>query len=81
MEKPTIFQEVEQFSNDQLKDLLKEVWKIANSETPSKVKRSRQLSLLMKSGKIMSIFWYESFSLCKTAVEREILFRIRESKW
>ena len=69
------------FSNEQLRALLKEIWEISNLDVPRKAKHSPDMKLLFQLEKTSWNYWADQFANVRRAIEIEILHRVRTDKF
>lgn len=69
--------EVKNYDNSQLRNLLKEINKIGNSHAPANVKQTKIMKQLFKLEKRDCNSWINQYHNVKTAIEVEILHRVR----
>ncbi len=75
------YTKVRELDNDKLRELVKEIWNISNSDVPSKVKHSPEMKLLFQLEKTSWRYWADQFSNVRMAIEIEILHRVRTDKF
>ena len=79
--KNSAFNEVRKYSNEQLRELLKEIKKISNHDAPRYVAQSINMIQLFALEEADYNTWLDTFRNVQNSIEREILFRVLNDVW
>jgi len=75
------YSQAREYTNEQLRELLKEIWNISNMDTPRDAKHSPNMKVLFGLEKTSWNYWADQFSNVRRAIEIEILHRVRTDKF
>lgn len=68
-------------TNEQLRELAKEIRKISNSDKPAYVKRSKIMAQMFAVEITPFNYWLDAYQNIDQAIMYEIMYRIREDKF
>jgi hypothetical protein len=68
-------------TNEQLRELAKEIHKIGNADKPALVKRSEVMAQMFKVETTPFNYWLDAYHNVSMAITFEIMYRIREDKF
>ena len=75
------FDEVRKLDNEQLRTLLKEAKEMGKQDAPRHFKQSDKMKQLFELENADYYTWTDQFSNVQTAIEVEILWRVRTDSW
>ena len=76
-----IYSEVRKFDNDKLRELLKEAARISKQKAPANFKQSKTMKQLFIVAFSDFYSWGTQFNIVQSAIEFEILRRVRTNAW
>jgi hypothetical protein len=68
-------------TNEQLRELVKEIRKISNADKPAYVKRSEVMAQMFAVEHTPFNYWLDAYQNIDQAIMYEIMYRIREDKF
>lgn len=81
MENNSAFKICRSLTNEQLRELAKEIRKIGNSDKPAYVKRSEVMAQMFEVEITPFNYWLDAYHNIDHAIMYEIMYRIREDKF
>jgi len=81
MENNSAFKICRSLTNEQLRELAKEIRKIGNADKPAYVKRSEVMAQMFEVEITPFNYWLDAYHNIDHAIMYEIMYRIREDKF
>lgn len=81
MEQKKAFDLVRLITNDELRELAKEIKKIGNAEKPASVKMTSMMAELFAAEASPFIYWLDKYHNVDFAITYEVMYRVREDKF